>query len=247
MDESTRTQELQQSFREEVAHLQKTLTGMVSVWLTIAAYGAVFLFPLYGHRAPDEPFWALVALTTVGVAAYLLHLKAVPMAHALLAVGPMVCLARVLSLSAWAPAPYVTPLLVLASFVLGVWPGLTSLLVGTAVVLTAPLPGAEKLAVLLLIWLTASMAWLGTRGFRMALSWSHNSQMRALQLLSELRARRGETAPMPPLIVEIALRDIWKTYAVIGVSLVVLIVGTARLLKSLRMFEAVKLGSQLTG
>jgi len=105
----------------------------------------------------------------------------------------------------------------------------------------------EKVAVLLLIWLTASMAWLGTRGFRMALSWSHNSQMRALQLLSELRARRGETAPMPPLIVEIALRDIWKTYAVIGVSLVVLIVGTARLLKSLRMFEAVKLGSQLTG
>ncbi len=57
----------------------------------------------------------------------------------------------------------------------------------------------------------------------------------------------GETAPMPPLIVEIALRDIWKTYAVIGVSLVVLIVGTARLLKSLRMFEAIKLGSQLTG
>jgi len=55
------------------------------------------------------------------------------------------------------------------------------------------------------------------------------------------------TSPMPPLIVEIALRDIWKTYAVIGVSLVVLIAGTARLLKSLRMFEAIKLGSQLTG
>mgnify|MGYP000843553665 FL=1 len=57
----------------------------------------------------------------------------------------------------------------------------------------------------------------------------------------------GDAAPMPPMIVEIALRDIWKTYAVIGVSLVVLILGTARLLRSLRMFEAIKLGSQLTG
>ena len=57
----------------------------------------------------------------------------------------------------------------------------------------------------------------------------------------------GDVAPMPPMIVEIALRDIWKTYAVIGVSLVVLILGTARLLRSLRMFEAIKLGSQLTG
>ncbi len=192
MEERSRTQELQQSFREEIADLQRTLTGMVSAWLAIVAYAAVFLFPIYGHRAPDEPFWALVALTAVGVAAYILHLRSVGAAHALLAVGPMVGLARLLALGTWAPFPYVTPLLVLASFVLGVWPGVASLLVGTAVVLTAPLPGAERVAVIVLTWLTASMAWLSTRGFRMALSWSHNSQMRALQLLGELRVRRGE-------------------------------------------------------
>jgi len=44
---------------------------------------------------------------------------------------------------------------------------------------------------LVLLWLTACVAWLSMRGFHLALVWSHNSQMRALQLLSELRAQRG--------------------------------------------------------
>lgn len=56
-----------------------------------------------------------------------------------------------------------------------------------------------------------------------------------------------ETQPLPPLHVEIALHDIWKTYAMLGAALLLLAVGTLRLLKSLRTFEAIKLGTQLTG
>jgi len=192
MDESVRTQELQQSFREEVADLQRTLTGLVSGWLGLVGYAAVFLYPVYGHGLSDEPFWVLVALTLVGLAAFLIHYRSMPLARILIAVGPILCLAWLLRLDVWRPAPYVTPLLALAGFVLGVWPGAVSLLVGTAALVTAPLPGAERLPAVVLLWLTASMAWLAMRGYHMALSWSHNSQMRALQLLGELRARRGE-------------------------------------------------------
>ena len=56
-----------------------------------------------------------------------------------------------------------------------------------------------------------------------------------------------EAQPMPPLLVEIAIHDIWKTYAVLGLCLVLLALATLRLLKGLRMFEAIKLGAQLTG
>lgn len=56
-----------------------------------------------------------------------------------------------------------------------------------------------------------------------------------------------EAQPMPPLLVEIAMHDIWKTYAVLGLCVLVLALATLRLLKGLRMFEAIKLGTQLTG
>ena len=56
-----------------------------------------------------------------------------------------------------------------------------------------------------------------------------------------------EVEPLPPLLVEIAMHDIWKTYIVLGLSLLILAIGTLRLLKGLRMFEAIKLGTQLTG
>lgn len=56
-----------------------------------------------------------------------------------------------------------------------------------------------------------------------------------------------QVQPLPPLQVEIALHDMWKTFAVLGVALLVLAAGTLRLLQSLRTFTAIKLGTHLTG
>ncbi|MGI6379470.1 MAG: ATP-binding protein [Anaerolineae bacterium] len=191
MAETIQTDEIRQSFREEAEDLLKTLTGLVSLWLLLSSFMGAFLFPIYARRAPEVAFWVLAVLTLVGGASYLLHHRWAAVARYLLAVAPMACLAWFLQLDIWPPAAYVAPLLTLSAFVLGVGPGAVSLALGTATVALVPLAGPDRMLALVLLWLTACVAWLSMRGFHLALVWSHNSQMRALQLLSELRAQRG--------------------------------------------------------
>ena len=57
----------------------------------------------------------------------------------------------------------------------------------------------------------------------------------------------AESYPLPPLLVEIAWQDTWKIYLFLGGALLVLAAGVFGLLRRLRAFEAVKLGTQLTG
>ena len=51
---------------------------------------------------------------------------------------------------------------------------------------------ASLLPPLALLWLTAFMGWLSSRGLYTVLDWAWSSQQRANQLLEELRDRRGE-------------------------------------------------------
>ena len=52
---------------------------------------------------------------------------------------------------------------------------------------------------------------------------------------------------LPPLLIEIAWREISKIYTILGITLLLLATGVLKLLKDLRMFEAAKLGTQFTG
>ena len=191
MAETAQTEEIRQSFREEMDDLLKTLTGMVSGWLLIASFAAAFFFPIYARHAPEAAFWVLVVATMVGAASLLVHFRSVAAASYIAAIGPMACLAWFLHLEIWASAAFVAPLLTLAAFVLGPVPGVVSLVLGTATLVISPLAEPERVLALVSLWLAASVAWLSMRGFRLALVWSHNSQIRALQLLGELRAQRG--------------------------------------------------------
>jgi putative ABC transport system permease protein len=55
------------------------------------------------------------------------------------------------------------------------------------------------------------------------------------------------TFPLPPPLIVVAWRDIWKVYVVLGITHLVLSAFALRMLNRLRIFETIKLGAQLAG
>ena len=55
------------------------------------------------------------------------------------------------------------------------------------------------------------------------------------------------TLPLPPPLIVVALREIWKVYAILGITHFCLSFVALGMLKKLRTFRAIKLGAQLTG
>jgi len=57
-----------------------------------------------------------------------------------------------------------------------------------------------------------------------------------------LQVSYAETLPLPPLIVQIAWEGVWRVWGIVGTALGIVILGMVRPLRSIKMFEAIKLG-----
>ena len=67
------------------------------------------------------------------------------------------------------------------------------------------------------------------------------------EFLPAFQVTYAAISPLPPMIVHLAWGDMARVYAMLGLSLLALSLVALRLLHRLRMFEAIKLGSQTTG
>ena len=67
------------------------------------------------------------------------------------------------------------------------------------------------------------------------------------EFLPAFQVTYAAISPLPPMVVHLAWDDMRRVYAILAVALVALSLVALRLLHRLRMFEAIKLGSQTTG
>lgn len=178
-----------ESARLDMEELHQKLLGTMALGLIIGG-GFVSWSILPAHRFQWQRFLLFFSLFLEGFLAYKLRWRSLKAATALIVLGPIASLAMGLALiPAW-PLSYFFSLVVTGGSMLS--PPLGFLVAGLSTIclyVFRPFPSFSPLA---LLWLTAFMGWLSSRGLYTVLDWAWSSQQRANQLLEELRDRRGE-------------------------------------------------------
>jgi len=180
-----------ESTRLDLEELRQRLLGTMALGLIIGGGVASWLV-LPGPQFQWQPFLLFFSLFLEGFLAYKLRWRSLKAATALIVLGPIASLAMGLALVPAFPLPYFFSLVVTGGAMLS--PPLGFLVAGLSTVcLYAFHPSPSFLfSPLALLWLTAFMGWLSSRGLYTVLDWAWSSQQRANQLLEELRDREGE-------------------------------------------------------
>ena len=181
----------QESARPDMEELRQKLLGIMALAL-IAGGGVASWFVLPGPQFRWKLFLLFFSLFLEGLLVYKLRWQSLPGATALIVLGPIASLTMALSLRGALPLPYFFSLVVTGGAMLNPLLGFLAAGLSTGGLYALRVFDASLLPPLTLLWMTAFMGWLSSRGLYTVLNWAWSSQQRANQLLEELRDRRGE-------------------------------------------------------
>jgi len=158
----------------------------------IVGGGVASWLVLPGPRFRWQLFLLFFSLLLEGLLVYKLRLQSLQGSTALIVLGPIASLTMALALVGASPLPYLFSLVVTGGAMLSPPLGFLAAGLSTGCIYALRALDASLLPPLALLWTTAFMGWLSSRGLYTVLDWAWNSQQRANQLLEELRDRRGE-------------------------------------------------------
>jgi signal transduction histidine kinase len=182
---------LEEGAQLDMEELRRRLLETMALTFIIGS-GVASGIVLPGPQFRWELFGLYFSLFVEGLLAYRLRARFPSGATALIILGPMASLTMVLLVTTSSYPPYFFSLLVMAGSVLSPPLGFLAAALSSGCLLMVLGAGTSLFPPLTLLWMTAFMGWLSSRGLYMALDWAWNSQRRASRLLEELRDRRGE-------------------------------------------------------
>ena len=136
-------------------------------------------------------FVVFFSLTLVGVLTLSGRERFPKLSQLLLITGPLLSVGLSLLWFSNPETAYMIVLIVIVGFGFGPSLGLVAVLAGSLLLALADVPGDVRLLALAILWLTAAVELIFSRGQYIALGWAWNSQQNANHLLDELRTNRG--------------------------------------------------------
>ena len=184
-------EETEDTTRLDLEELRQKLVGTMALGLVVGGSVASWLV-LPGPQFRWELFLLFFSLLLEGLLAYKLRWQSLGGATALIVLGPIASLTMALAFMDAPPLPYFFSLVVTGGAMLSPPLGFLAAGLSTGCLYALRTFDASLFPPLVLLWVTAFMGWLSSRGLYTVLDWAWSSQQRANQLLEELRNRRGE-------------------------------------------------------
>ena len=173
---------------EELRSSQFSIISLTLALLSCAAW--VQSLPGAGFRG--DRFLIFLTLFSVGAAAYSLRARCPWLARLILLFGPTLTFTLALRAFEDPLVPCFAVLIVIANASIEPHWGFAAALLNSVPLCVLRPVGGTLFVALALLWLTAALEWLSSRGLYTALQWAWNSQQRASQLLEQLRDRQGK-------------------------------------------------------
>ncbi|MGQ9681569.1 MAG: hypothetical protein ACUVX9_03420, partial [Anaerolineae bacterium] len=163
---------------------REALTAFAIVLMLVGGLGAAATMPdLYYGRGR---VLVLLCLFAAGAVAFAFRTRLPNVAKAGLLLGPPLAVAIALRVLDVPGIAFYTVLGVVAGAAVSPYLGFISALVSSVVLVSSLAPGPTVLAAVLLLWITAGVQWVSSRGMTMALQLAWDGQERARKLLEEL-------------------------------------------------------------
>lgn len=180
-----------QSTELATAELSEEVVRAVTLGLMLlAGFAATITITdlYYGERR----FAVYITLFATGCAAYYWRARCRCVSWLFLLLGPTFSLSIALRALESPAVPFFASLIVTAGSAVSPPLGLIAAVLNT-IPLCALMPRGDLLyGALALLWLTAAIQWVSSRGLHTVLQWAWHSQQRATRLLAELRDRQGK-------------------------------------------------------
>lgn len=169
---------------------EKYLAGIGVTLVLLGGVASWLLLPGLGFSLPR--FALFFSLFLSGCMIYHLRTKSVLAAQCALLFGPALGLALALKAYDEHVIPFFAVLAVIANSASSPRLGFAAAGLNTASI-CALLPSSEvRTSALVLLWISAGLEWIASRGLYSALAWAWSSQDRANRLLTQLRERQGQ-------------------------------------------------------
>jgi len=175
----------------DMEELRQRILSTMALGLAIGG-GVAAWWVLPGPRFRYRLFCFFFSLLAEGLLAYGLCWRSPVGAAALIVLGPIVSLTTAIALMDASSLPYFFSLVVTGGVMLSPPLGFVAAGLSTWCLYALRTSIPSFYPSLALIWLTACMGWLSSRGLYTVLDWAWNGQQQVNRLLRQLRDRQGE-------------------------------------------------------